>query len=196
MHNLLIEKKNIDMTEIAVVDIETTSKYSWMGTIVEIGICCLNLKNGNISKLLDTVVREPDFDEIKNTDAWIFKNSTLTVQEVLDAPEWKIIRPKINQIFDKFSVSAYNKQFDLTWLRERGIKIKSELPCPMIESTPFLKLPHPNPDYLDYKWPKVEECWNWYFPQIPYIEKHRAYDDCIHEAQIIYKMYCVGHYTF
>lgn len=196
MHNLLIEKKNIDMTEIAVVDIETTSLKPWEGSIIEIGICCLNLENGSISKLFDTVVREERFNITTENNAWIFQNSSITAQEILNAPRWEKIRDKLNIIFDRYPVTAYNKQFDFGFLRSRNIIPKKELPCPMILATPILKLPHSDPYYSNYKWPSVEECWDWYFPQIPYIEKHRAYDDCIHEAQIIYKMHCVGHYTF
>jgi len=37
-----------------------------------------------------------------------------------------------------------------------------------------------------YKWPKVEEAWEHFFPDQPYVEQHRALDDALHEAKIAY----------
>jgi len=179
------------ITKFAVVDIETTHTNSTEGTIVEVGICCVDLENKKFIKLLDTIVREPNF---KNYNAWIFDNSSLTIEDVLNAPEWVEIQPKIIEIFKRFPVTAYRKLFDFTWLKHRGVYTVKELPDPMLESTNILKLSQLNPELGEYKWPKVEECWQYYFPNIPYRERHRAYDDCIHEAAIIYEMYRRGHY--
>ena len=179
------------ITKFAVVDIETTHTNSLEGTIVEVGICCVDLENKKIIKLLDSIVRESNF---KNYNAWIFDNSSLTIEDVLNAPEWVEIQPKIIEIFKRFPVTAYSKLFDFTWLKHRGVYTVKELPDPMLESTNILKLLQLNPELGEYKWPKVEECWKYYFPNIPYREKHRAYDDCIHEAAIIYEMYRRGHY--
>lgn len=180
-------------SKIAVVDIETTALKSEIGTIVEVGICELNLQDGNIEKLIDTVVCETDFNRSRAAHAWVFQNSSLTVEDVLNAPSWELIKPQITQIFNDYPVTAYNLQFDLTWLRDRGVKLGKVLLDPMIESTNILQLPSKNPNYSSFKWPTVEECWQWYFPDVEYVELHRAYDDCFHEAQIFHKMYTVGH---
>ena len=58
----------------------------------------------------------------------------------------------------------------------------------MVIATDILKMPLPKSE-KSYKWPKVEEAWKYYFPEKKYIEKHRAYDDAVHEAQIVFKMY-------
>jgi DNA polymerase-3 subunit epsilon len=42
----------------------------------------------------------------------------------------------------------------------------------------------PNPGFRDAKWPKVEEAWEYFFPDTKYIEAHRALDDAQHEALI------------
>ena len=190
-------KKHImTITKIAVVDIETTHLESDYGTIVEVGICELNLEDGSIIKLLDTVVREPDFNAERDATAWVFINSNLTVQDILNAPEWIFIRPKITEIFKKYPVTAFNKQFDLTWLKDRGVEVFLEFPDPMVESTCIIQLPSSNPNHGMYKYPSVIECWNWYFPITPLEHKHRAYEDCVHEAQIVYKMFTLGHINF
>lgn len=177
------------ITKIAVVDIETTHLKSEYGTIVEMGICKLDLTDGSIQKLLDTVVREPDFNKDVDVNAWVFKNTSLTVEDVLSAPEWEFVKPKISHIFSIYPITAFNQQFDLMWLKDRRVKIERVVPDPMKEATNILQIPHPNPTLSKYKLPSVSECWNYYFPNIYYQIKHRAYDDCLHEACIIYEMY-------
>ena len=63
----------------------------------------------------------------------------------------------------------------------------------MLVSTPVLKLPgrHGN-----YKWPKVQEACYYFFPhRSDYIEAHRAYDDAVHEAEIVYELYQRGYWN-
>ena len=42
--------------------------------------------------------------------------------------------------------------------------------------------------------PNVEEAWAYFFPADPYKEKHRAADDAMHEAAIIYELFKLGYY--
>ncbi len=44
------------------------------------------------------------------------------------------------------------------------------------------------------KWPKVEEAWKHFFPDIEYTEQHRGADDALHEARIIYELIRQGTY--
>ena len=176
---------------IAVLDIETTARYPQVGTIVEVGICMLDLETGFNSKLLDTVVREADFETkfegSQLEKCWVFQNSDLTVNMVRNAPKWGDVVPKLERIFQKFPVTAYNKAFDLGFLRNRQVNVPQELPCPMITATPVLKIPGM---YDDYKYPSVEESWRFFFPDKKnYVESHRAYDDAEHEALIVLELY-------
>jgi hypothetical protein len=70
----------------------------------------------------------------------------------------------------------------LLLLASRGLRIK-ELPCIMLTAAPVVNLPA-NPGFRDAKWPKAEEAWEYFFPDIKYIEAHRALDDAQHEALI------------
>ena len=180
--------------KIAVVDIETTARSPEKGTIVEIGICMLDLESHFTTKLLATTCREQTFqtifEERQLKNCWVFNNSDLTIDEILTGPSWEETVPKLNRIFEKFPATAYNKQFDLNWLRKHGATIPKELPCPMIAATPVLKLPG---RYRSHKWPSVQEAWDFFFPEKNhYIEQHRAYDDAEHEAEIVYKLYESG----
>lgn len=180
--------------KIAVIDIETTGRTPKTGTIVEIGICLLDLNTHFKSKLFDSTCREANFESLhegrKLENAWVFQNSSLKIDYVKNGPTWEEIKPKIQKILSKFAVTAYNKQFDLGFLQARGIKIRKELECPMIQATPILKIP----GYYDkYKWPSVQECWEYFFPnKKDYLEEHRAYDDALHEADIVHALYEIG----
>lgn len=182
-----LEKENT----ILVVDIETTATRFHEGYIVEIGICKLNLDDGKITPIFDSIVREKGFSE-RDQNAWIFQNSNLKFEDVLKSPEFDTVKPQIRKIFENTPSTAYNKRFDFGWLRSRGLEIV-ELPCPMIAATPILQLP-PKYEEFDFKYPKVEEAWDYYYPDLDYIEKHRAYDDAEHEAMIIYAMYKLKHW--
>lgn len=176
---------------IYVVDIETTSTRPYDGSIVEIGICELNLETGNVKCIFDEIVREDGFN-VGDRNAWIFSNSDLTYKEVLAAPRFGGLIEKLQEIFERRPSTAYNKRFDFGWLRSRGLKIL-ELPCPMIAATPIIRLPPVFEDH-DFKYPKVEEAWDYYYPDLDYVEKHRAYDDAEHEAMIVYAMYKSKHW--
>lgn len=182
------------MNEIAIVDIETSGFQNQGGLIVEIGIVGLNLDTGKVTDEFDAVVKEPDFGErhAKAPYGWIFKNSDLEYKDVLLANDLTQMLSKIQSIFDKFSLgaTAFNKQFDFGFLKSRELKIR-ELPCIMLSAAPVVDLP-PNPGFSEAKWPKVEEAWKYFFPNIVYKEAHRALDDARHEALIVHALYKLG----
>lgn len=185
---------------IAVMDIETTGLKPDRELIVEIGICELNLSDGTTKKLFDSIVREPSFSDL-HKGVWIFQNSALKFEDVLKAPLLDSFRTELQTIFDKYKITAYNKQFDFGFLTNRGFVFRNQLDCPMMLSIPILKLPFPprpspngfSSDFTrpenQYKYPSVEESWKYYIPEEPYKESHRAFDDAVHEARIVYEMY-------
>ncbi len=171
---------------IAVVDIETTGFSHQQDCIVEIGVCELDLNSGECRKLFNEIIREKHFSE-HHRNAWIFQNSDLRFGDVINAQPLSVYREDLQKIFNKYRATAYNIRFDFDFLINRGLKPK-ELPCPMVIATNILKIPLPKSPKL-YKWPKVEEAWDYYFPEKNYVEKHRAYDDAVHEALIVFEMY-------
>ena len=134
-----MEKRKV----LLVLDIETTNFFNKGGKIVEIGIASLNLNTFEILPIFDKVVREEglSIEDSEDPHGWIFKNSTLTFDECLNAELLGYHIFLLNLLFQKYPVTAYNKKFDFTFLRDRGIKIPYECPDPMEQATPFLKLP-------------------------------------------------------
>jgi DNA polymerase III epsilon subunit-like protein len=171
---------------IAVVDIETTGFSHQEDCIIEIGVCELDLASGEYSELFNQLIQENHIS-VRHRNAWIFKNSDLKYEDILEARHLKDYTKELQRIFNKYPATAFNKRFDFDFLKDRGFIIK-ELPCPMIAATDILKLPPRMPGTL-YKWPSVEETWKFLFPNRGYIEKHRSYDDSVHEALIIFELY-------
>lgn len=185
---------NTDGQECVVVDLETTGLDPWSGTIIEVGICHINLITGEKRKLIDTLVKEPEFEScyegtsLKN--AWIFKYSSISIADLQDAPTWKDISPQIAKILAHYPCTAYNRIFDFSFLYDRGIEIYYPVPDPMITVSSILKLPGSS---SKYKFPTLEEAWRGIFSDSAlYKEQHRAYDDAFHTACLIFTLYQQG----
>jgi len=177
--------------EILVADIETTGFDLKLCSIVEVGAAILETKTGKITPAFNRVCREKHMTA-KDRNAWVFGNTSLTIEEVRGAPDFSEIRSELQNLIDSCDyVVAYNKKFDFDFLRSRDIIIFKELECPMILLTPVCKIVSKR----GYKWPSVEEAWKYFFPNEPYIEKHRGLDDAIHEARIIQAMGTAGLYN-
>jgi len=177
---------------ILVVDIETTGFLNQGGKIVEIGIVKLDLDTGSIIPAYNSLIKEPGFNinHTKGQLGWIFKNSDLTFDEVNLAPDLESQRNTIQNLFNQFQATAFNKAFDFDFLKNRGFQIE-ELPCPMLVATPIVNLPSAN-GYSTPKWPTVEEAWKHFFGKTSYKEIHRGLDDAKHEAKIVYELYKMG----
>jgi len=176
--------------DVVVVDCETTGLDPHYDIILEIGIVELDISTGKTKVLFDSLVKEPMFGE-EHKYSWIFENSDLSFDDVMNAPFLDEKIPEIQAIFSRSSVTAYNKSFDLGFLKSRGIRVPNELPCIMLTATNILKIPFLRGN-KKYKWPNCQESFNFFFPALDYIEKHRAADDAIHEAMILYEIFRRG----
>lgn len=179
--------------QILVVDIETTGFLNQGGKIVEVGMVLLNLLDGSVTSVYNSVVNEAGFDRnhTRNPYGWIFSNSDLSYDEVANAPGLESEKATIQALFDQYPATAFNKSFDFDFLRDRGFRI-NDLACPMLLATPICKLPAMY-GRSGYKWPKVEEAWEHFFgPDTGYVEAHRGLDDAKHEALIVYELYKMG----
>lgn len=178
--------------KILIVDIETTGFSYEHDAIVEIGIVSLDLDTGEIVVLFDSPILEPHFEK-KHKEAWIFLNSSLCIDDVKIAPTLEEVFPVVQKIFsDHCGLTAYNRGFDFNFLENRGFKLPPAFPCPMAVATDILKLKKKKGDA--YKWPKLQEAWNFFFPDCPYVEKHRGADDARMEALIVNELHKRGEY--
>lgn len=177
--------------EILILDIETTGFLQQGGAIVEIGIVSLDLNTGKIEEVFDSLLREDIFTR-KHTEkpyGWIFDNSNLTPEDVMEALPADEVFEMVQDVLDSYPLgcTAFNKKFDFSFLQDRGLKI-TELPCPMLLSTDVCKLLKKGHGG-GYKWPKVEEAFKYFYPDVDYTEAHRGLDDARHEAMIVYALY-------
>lgn len=136
-------------------------------------------------------VREKTFTKSQHGRSWIFRNSSLRVDDVIYATQWENAERELRWILEDYPMTAFNKAFDFNFLKVRNLAPKVELPCPMIMATDVLKIPGP---CRGYKWPTLEEAWEHYFPGLDYVEQHRAFDDALHEALLVRAMHIVGDY--
>ncbi len=176
--------------KIAVLDIETTGLKPDNGLIVEIGIVELDLKTGATKILFESIIKEAGF-ESSSKNSWIFNNSDLNYEEVIHAPDLVELKEKVQEILNRYHLTAYNKPFDFSFLESRGFLIKKQLPDIMEAAKNVCKIVKFNGEYKN---PNFQEAWEYFFPESNYIEKHRAVDDALHEAIVLYEMYQKGNF--
>lgn len=179
------------MKKILILDIETTDFSPRTGHICEIGIVSLDLDSGEIETLFDSVCHQKGMTAEEVSKAWIIRNSTLTVEEIRQAPDLEELRPKIQEILNAYPLgcTAYNNAFDFQFLDFNGFFFPKKLDCPMKLSTDICKIPK---GMGSYKWPKVQEAFDHFFGKTDYIEQHRGADDAKHEAKIVFELYKMG----
>ena len=173
------------MKRIAVIDIETTGLDEENDLIIEIGIVELDLDSGNIRELFNSLIWEKKFN-LKFLENSPFSKNLFKPEEFEDANRLEVITDELQEIFNKYKVTAFNKRFDFSFLRNRGFLILNEFPCIMMVSARILKIPGRADEY---KWPSMQQTYDFLFPKEKFIEKHRALDDAYHEAKILYKLY-------
>ena len=177
---------------ILLIDIETTGLEPKSGKIVEVGIVTLNLETGEINTIMDVVCHETGITKQEVEESWIVKNGYITLEEVRHSQNFSNLKPVIQKIIDCYptGATAFNREFDFRFLKDRGITFQKELPCPMLLSTDICKLPGKYEN--KHKWPKAQEAYDHFFPESEYKEKHRGADDAFHEAQIVHELYKIG----
>lgn len=170
--------------KIAVLDIETTGFIVTTDAVVEIGITLVDTTTQEITKIFDKVILDPVFCKYNHKTAWIFENSNLTIEDVLNGVPLEEIEDELQKIFDTYPITAHNKSFDLRFLRSRNFEI-NDIKC-LMRSCRENKLVYTHKG--SPKSPSVEEAYQVLFPDEHYIEKHRGGDDSIHEAKILLKL--------
>lgn len=182
--------------KILILDIETTGFLNQNGKIVEVGIVSLDLTTGDKQIVFDKLVHERPITRAEVENSWIVQNGYITLEQIRTSIQLSEVLAEIQAIINSYPLgaTAFNRSFDFDFLESRGITFPNKLPCPMLLSTDICKLPSRN-GYSSYKWPKVEEAWKHFFPEVEYIELHRGADDAFHEADIVYYLHKNGHFN-
>lgn len=181
----------MNSNEILVLDIETTGLSPINDYILELGIVKLNTNTGEITELFDEVFKDPNLTA-KHRNSWIFENGFMEIEEIRNAKPLSHYAEAIQEILTPFKgkITAWNRNFDQSFLHANGFDLGEDVQCPMKASTDFFKIEGPR----GYKWPKAQEAWDILFPANRKIEAHRGLDDSIMEAKIIYELIQLGHY--
>ena len=101
------------MNEIYVIDTET-SNTGWKdgrpkdGHIVEIGVAVVNLERRTVKQLYGLIVR----DETADKDAWVFKNTSLSYDEVMNGHERSEVAKMLGNKLAGEQVTSFNIAFD------------------------------------------------------------------------------------
>jgi len=183
------------MNKILVIDIETSGFLNQGGKIVEAGIVELDLDSG-IKKILFNKIINPGLADNVIQNSWIVKNKYMNLIEIKNADNFCKYKEEIQSIIDKYDngVTAFNRSFDIDFLKSEGIEFKKLLPCPMQLSVNVLKIPPTERMKMygyghKFKTPNAQESYNYFYPESGYIELHRGADDAMHEADIVKKLY-------
>ena len=177
---------------ILIIDIETTGFLNSGGKIVEVGLVQLDLESGRKKVLFDNVCHESGITLKEVQESWIIKNSDLSIEDIRHSKNLILYEGEIQSIINNHPLgcTAYNSSFDFTFMESRGFKFPKKLDCPMEISTGIIKIPKGN----GFKWPSVQEAYDYFFPNSGYTEKHRGADDALREAEIFRELYLRGHY--
>jgi len=183
----------VESNSLLVIDIETTGFNHKADCILELGIVKLDLKSGEITDLLDIQLKETHLSA-KHHNAWIFENGFMSHNDVRHAEPLAFHFDTIQEIFDTHlgKICAWNRAFDVDFLKSRGFNLGKAIKDPMKESAEFFNLPHKSGGFG--KWPSAQEAWNVLFPETKKIELHRGLDDAKMEAKIIFELINKGVY--
>lgn len=173
--------------KILVVDIETTGFEVKNDAIVEIGIVLVDTTTKEFEVVFDEPIQHKGkFKLGRHRDSWIFQNTTLTVDDVINAKPLDFYHERIQNLFDTYQMTVYNKSFDVRFLTSAGFKL-NHIKCLMKTARKYSKYRFPNGKI---KTPSVEEIYKQFFltESETYFEKHRAGSDAIDEAKILLHM--------
>lgn len=179
------------MSKILIIDLETTNFLNRGGKIVEVGIVELDLNTGERKIVIDEVCHEKGITRDEVVNSWIVNNSSLTVEAIRKSKDLELLRGDIQHVLSAYpdGATAFNNKFDFEFLEDRGFMLPKKLDCPMLISTDICKI---RGKRGGYKWPKVQEAYDFFFGKTDYIEQHRGADDALHEAEIVYELYKLG----
>lgn len=187
------------MTTIYVIDTET-STTSWKdgipdGHIVEIGIAKVNLEKQIVLPYCQMIVNDPEADP----DAWVFKHTDLTIQDVQIGVSPEVVARYIGYQLKGSEVTSFNEAFDHGMIDRDMPYINDNVrwgQCLMLQAAEIEEIPRNHAGTGLY--PTAEATYNYLCPKDPCHlngkEKHRALADATMEGHILLELYLRGLY--
>ncbi len=173
---------------ILVVDLETTSTNPQYADILEIALVSVDLSDGQVQPIIDTLVC-PECDDEEWLECWFMSNSKLDPDLIRRAPKFAAVRGVLQEQANTLPVTAFNRSYDIQVLYRHQVRTLMRAPCLMLTCKDVLCLPG---YHGDYKYPKFSEAWSYFFPGQAFEDKHRAGHDATHEAKLAAAMYSRG----
>lgn len=168
--------------EILVLDIETTGFYTKTDAILEIGMVLINTQSKEIETVFNHTVLDEAFKTWKHKKSWVFENSSLTMGDILRSFPLEHYREEIQELLNKYPVTAYNKPFDLRFMKAKGFEFK-DTKCILKACRPYWKAAGKTK-----KTPSFEDMHRLLFEDEGYIEEHRGGADALDEAKLLLKL--------
>jgi len=175
--------------KITVVDLETDGVDPRTCQVLEVGIAVADLEAGTSELAFESLVCPPHFGW---EDCWFMQHAFLDRKDILEAPRFEEIKPKLEELMLVNPVTAYNLAFDLRIIYRHGISVPKQWPCLMQSAKPILRLP---PYRGDWKYPKFSESWHYFFRTTPLEDAHRAGPDAVNEGKLLIQMAKMGHFA-
>ncbi len=173
--------------KLLVIDIETTGLDVETDAIVEIGAALADTDTKEIEVVFDKIIKDETWKPAIHKNAWIFQNSDLKPEQIESAPTLKEVFDELQELITKYDTVAFNLKFDERFLTKRGFVFnKSKCLMEAVKNYVVFK----NETGRSVK-PSVEEIYNHFLvgkDEAKYVESHRAANDAVDEAKIMFHM--------
>lgn len=185
---------------ILVVDIETTGLLGEpLDHVVEIGV--IELSGDLKPRELYHAIVAPYYivDELKWMQSWVFQNTSLKPENVLDGRNMREVAMELHELLDGFPATSYNFEFDFNrFLYHYPWEIRVE-PMPCIMKAAGREYGDELPCNQFSGCPSAQSTYSFLCPSNPAklpggIEEHRALSDAKMEAYILAEMIRRGDY--
>ncbi|MHA1456617.1 MAG: 3'-5' exonuclease, partial [Promethearchaeota archaeon] len=178
-------KKNHITNRIAIIDIETTSYIKKDAFIVEIGIVELDYVTGAKKILFNSPIYEKGVENYSGMG--VFGISNLDLSDVKNSKNLESYRETLQFIFDRYRITSFNTNFDLSILESKGFIFPKKLMDLMNFTRKMLPQGKYNFEFAYRQfYNSKENNKGKYLKNKNYEEQHRAIDDAIHEAELLF----------
>ena len=181
------------MTDILVIDTETTTRYFNCeggpdGNIVEVGVARVDLESRRVYPELSMIVNAP-----ADGDEWVFQNTSLTVKDVENGRHASEADTVLARMINHRPVAFYNADFDCHMI-DRDLRKTALTICLGSARIDLMEIAAkieeiPRSHAGENVYPKAIAAYDYLCPDDPCglngVEEHRALSDAVMEGHIL-----------
>jgi len=133
--------------------------------------------------------RESNFKNLENR--YIFNISDIDYEDILSSPSLESVREDIQLILNNYKIAAFNINFDMRFLESRGFIIPKKLKDLMLYTRSILPkdVRYNLQEAYKYLYHLEENESGKYLKDNNFVEQHRALDDVMYEAELLYFLF-------